>query len=214
MLVRVFYALLLAVALLAIWAGLYPSVLTVGALVAAPLALIALVGVIAPGVVQRRRWLRRASAIGAALLGLEIVSLAGWFVISKRRPVLLVAHDPLPQRVRIIYNVHDGQLRKSLAWGRRFDVPENGVVYSQYGMDRGSFRPNNPHPLTIVVRRGSGESDTVAGAWQAGGSARSGTCALEYDEYSFGHATSAEHSSSTSQAKARGRNRYVIHVAK
>lgn len=183
---RLRYLLLLAVALPAVWLGLYPSIFTLGALIAAPLAIAALIGVASPSVLHRRRWLQRAVAIGSVLIGLEAALLSGWYLLGRRRPVLLITREPPPVRVRIVYGVNDGAPRSWFTWARQFEVPPSGIIHSQRDPDGGLYRPDNPHPLTAVARRTTGTTDTIVGAWVGGGSTQSGRCTLAFDEFALG----------------------------
>lgn len=185
LLTRIRYAALLLAALLALAAGLWPSILTLGALVALPTAVVALVGVVAPDVVGRRRWLRRTATAGGAFIVVELVVVTGWLVWDRRRPVVLAVRPPLPARVRIVYDVEDGVARRWPAWARRYDVPASGVVHTRDAPDHGSYSPDDPHPLRVVVWHGARARDTAVGAWVAGGRTRSGACTLAYDEFAL-----------------------------
>ena len=188
---RLGYAALLAAAAYAIVLGLYPSLLTLGALVALPVAAVALTGVVAPGAVRRRRALRRIASVGAAFLSLEAATVAWWLLWSRRRPVVLVLDRPAPQRVRVVYDVTDGAPAPRLAWARRFEVPAGGIVHTRQGPDDGFYSAGNPHPLTVLVRRAGGGVDTVVGVWAEGGYTQSGACTLRYDEYAIDDAARA-----------------------
>lgn len=78
MLTRLQFALLLALAAGAIFLGLYPSLLTPGALLGLPLAALGAVGVAMPGVILRRPLLRRFALAGGGILGLELALLGAW----------------------------------------------------------------------------------------------------------------------------------------
>lgn len=186
MLIRLRYAVLLAGALLAILVGLWPSLLTLGALLAVPLAFVALAGLLRPAFIEKRRSLRRFAAVGGALIGLELAVLLVVIAWTPRRPVLLVTQSPVPPRVRVVYNLADGAPRSWWRWGRRYQVPAAGVIYSQYSMDRGWYRPADPHPVRAVANAGTGQFDTVPVAWVRGGTTQAGPCTLEYDEFVLG----------------------------
>ncbi len=183
---RLRYALLLALSLVAIYIGLWPSLLTVGALLAVPLVLVGLLGITIPRVIARRRWLHRFAIIGGALLGTELLLLLAGLAWTPRRPVLLVLEHPTPARVRVIYGVADGAPRVWWRWERRFDVPSSGLVYTQYATDEGWYRPDNPHPMRAVVRGDGALLDTVHAVWVEGGTTQAGTCGIAYDEFAIG----------------------------
>ena len=187
MLSRLRYLFLLALALIAIYIGLWPSLLTAGALLGVPLALLGLVGIALPSVIARRRRLHRFAIIGGALLGAEMLLVLAWLAWTPRRPVLLILERPIPARVRVIHGVADGAPRAWWRWERRFEVPSSGLVYTQYAMDEGWYRPDNPHPMRAVARRADGALlDTVRAAWVEGGTTQAGACGIAYDEFAIG----------------------------
>jgi hypothetical protein len=186
MVTRLRYGLLFTGALLAISIGLWPSWLTLGAVIALPLALIALAGLLNPAFVDRHRGLRRFAGVGGGIIGLELVLLYAIVAWTPRRPVLLTAHEPVPQRVRVVYNVVDGEPREWWRWGRRHMVPATGVVYSEYPMDQGWYRRDNPHPVQAIVTTGTGSNHPSPAAWASGGTTEAGGCTLQYNEYILG----------------------------
>jgi hypothetical protein len=149
MLSRFRYLLLLAISLTAIYAGLWPSLLTVGVLLGVPLTLLGLLGIAAPGVIQRRRSLHRFAIAGGALLAGELLLLLGWLAWTPRRPVLLALERPLPERVRVIYGVADGAPRVWWRWERRFDVPASGL--RKYPRGGSIHFPPGASPAVAVV---------------------------------------------------------------
>jgi hypothetical protein len=74
------------------------------------------------------------------------VTLLGW---NRPRPVTLVLEQCAPSGV--MHEVRDGEPR-NLSW-RCHEVDATGLVYARHGLDLGSYRPSNPHPLTVVRRR-------------------------------------------------------------
>jgi hypothetical protein len=188
MLSRLRYALLLALALIAIYIGLWPSLLTAGALLGVPLALLGLVGIALPRAIGQQRWLHRFATIGGALLGTELLLLLAWLAWTSRRPVLLIVERPITGRVRVIYGVADGAPRAWWRWERRFEVPSSGLVYTQYEMDEGWYRHDNLHPMRAVLRGNGALLDTVRAAWVEGGTTQAGDCGIAYDEIVIGDA--------------------------
>ena len=185
---RLRYALLLALSLVAIYIGLWPSLLTAGVLLGVPLALLGLLGIAAPRVIARRRRLHRFAIVGGALLGTELLLLLAWLAWTPRRPVLLVLEYPIPPRVRVIYGVADGAPRVWWRWERRFEVLSSGLVHTQYAMDEGWYRPDNPHPMRAVVHGDGALLDTVHAVWVEGGTTQAGACGVAYDEFAIGDA--------------------------
>lgn len=186
MLLRLRYAALLLASVLAIVIGLWPSLLTLGALLAIPLVVLALAGLFRPLFVEARQRLRRFVRLGGSVIAAELVIVFAVIAWTPRRPVLLVAESPVPSRVRVIFGVDDGAPRSWLRWGRRFDVPAGGVVYSQYPRDQGWYREENPHPVQAVVTTASGHFHSVRVAWVRGGTTQAGACTLAFDEFALG----------------------------
>jgi hypothetical protein len=169
----------------AIAIGMWPSVLTLGELLAVPLGVIALAGMIRPRWVIESRALRRVSVIGAALLVAETAVLLAVVAWTPRRPVELLTRSPAPRRARIIYGVVNGAPRRWLHWSRQFDVPASGVVYTRYAPDNGWYRSTEMHPLQVTVLDDAGERHEVRGTWIGGGSAPAGQCVVAYDDFSL-----------------------------
>ena len=182
---RLRFLALLLLSLAAIAIGMWPSILTLGALIALPLGVIALAGMIRPSWVLESRVLRRVSEIGAALLVAEIAVLVAVVAWTPRRPVELRTRAPAPSRARIVYGVSDGEPRRWLRWTREFDVPANGMVYTRYAPDNGWYKATEMHPLRVTVQGGAGERQVAHGAWIGGGSARAGRCVVAYDDFSL-----------------------------
>jgi hypothetical protein len=188
--IRLRYAAVLLASLLAIYVGLWPSILTLGALLAAPLAVLSLVGLVYPRFLERRQLLRRFVAICGTVIATELIILVAWVAWTPRRPVQLIVQPSFPPRARIIYGVVDGAPRSWLRWERRFEVPPTGLVYSSYPADDGWYREANPHPVTALVvseRR----RDSIPVRWIGGGKREAATCTLAYDEFAFGDMTPA-----------------------
>jgi hypothetical protein len=183
--VRLRYAFLLAVALAAIYIGLWPSILSAGALLGIAVTPACVVGIAAPAFAERWR-LRGLAFVGGGLLAAELALFAAWLAWTPRRPVVLVVSRPIPARVRVVYGVADGAPRAWWRWGRRLTVPGGGMVHTRYAMDDGWYRSENPHPLRIVVQGPGAPADTVPGHWVAGGTTEASGCRLAYDEYAIG----------------------------
>lgn len=194
MIARLWYAGLLALCGLAVWIGLWPSVLTLFALAALPLGVIALLGLVSPTALLQRPRLLRIVRWGAYFLCAEFVLVAAYLTWNRRRPVTLIVREPAPALVRIVYGVHDGLPVSRLAWRRTFEVPASGLVHTRYGVNSGWFDPTNPYPLTVRLVPASGDTISLPGAWLRHGAARGLACQYRYDEIAVGRVASASDS--------------------
>ena len=189
---RVRYAGILLVAAAAVFVGLYPSLLTLGALVAIAIVPIALFGLVRPASLEHRPRLRRTALIGGALLAAELLALGAFLSWNRRRPVHLSIPEAALGRYRIVYNVADGTPRR-FAWGRQFEFAyfdTTRVLHTQYGPDMGMYQPENPHPVTAFVRDTGGPGQAAPARWVAGGTTSAGGCTFSYDEYLVGDTVS------------------------
>ena len=184
---RLRYAAILLLVAPAIYVGLYPSLLTLGALIALLVAPIAAVGVVSPRVLAQSPRLRRAATVGGALIGLELVLLAAWIGWDRRRPVHLSIPEPGPGRYRIVYDVEDGAPKRAL-WSRSYEFAASSprLLHSSYGPDEGAYDPANPHPATAFVRDTAGVGFAAPVRWVAGGVTRAAGCTFAYDEFWVG----------------------------
>lgn len=174
----------------AIYAGLWPSLLTLGALFALPLGAVALIGEFSPRALLARPRLLRFARVGTYVLAAEFVLLGARSVWSQRRHVTLIVHEPVPPALRVVYQVTDGSPR-AFRWNRRHEIPASGVLHSQYAMDLGWYRPEDPHPLTVLVVSSAGDTSDVAGHWRLGGFTSADGCRFFFDEYAVGPAPAA-----------------------
>jgi hypothetical protein len=182
---RLRYLFLLAAAAAAIYAGLWPSLLSLGALVGVVVAPVALAGLLVPAWVRRRAALRGVARWGGSVLAIELAATAVWVVSASRRPVTLVVPRTASQQVRVVYGVVDGAPREWWRWGRRFEVPAAGIVYTRYSPDEGWYRPENPHPLRAAAPDDSG-AKVLPASWTAGGTTEAAGCRFAYDEFAVG----------------------------
>ena len=183
---RLWYLGLLVVCAAAITIGLWPSLLTFGAILAVPTGLLAIIGLVRPAFFHSRPKLLWVVRSGMYAICFELLAFGIWMQWNQRRPVSLVVHQPAPARVRIVYDVANGEPVHRLSWGRVFDVPASGVVYTRYSMDLGFYSPANPHPLVVRLVRGAGDTVMYSGAWLQGGFARGLDCHYSHDEFIIG----------------------------
>lgn len=137
-------------------------------------------------ILARPRLLRFAR-VGSYVLAAEFVLIVAGTIWSQRRHVTLIVHEPVPTALRVVYQVSDGTPRR-FRWNRRHEMPASGVLHSQYSMDLGWYRPENPHPLTILVVSSVGDTAEVAGHWRIGGFTSADGCRFLFDEYAVGPA--------------------------
>lgn len=185
---RLLFTLLAIGAAYSVRMGMFPSILTLFAIVMIPVFVVAVRGVIRPAVVLSRTGLRRFARIGVILLIVEVIGVPAMIVFSMRRHVTLVATEPVPSVVRVMYDVADGE-RRALSWERRHAVPTDGLVYTQSARDNGGYRPDNPFPLTVFVQQSNGAHRPVAGTWIHGGYVEVGACRFSFDEFAIGDTT-------------------------
>lgn len=188
---RLWYLLLLLLAAASVYIGLWPSILTLFALAAIPVAAGAIAGCVSPDAVARRPRVLQALRWGAYVLCTEWVLLLGWETWSKRRIVTLRVQSPPPGRVRIVFDVKDGRPRRFATWHREFVVPATGIVHTQYAADQGWYRKETPHPLRVRIVNDSGATVPAAGQWLRGGFVETAGCLFQYDEYAVWNASNS-----------------------
>jgi hypothetical protein len=181
-----YFAVLLA-SILAIVVGAWPSLLTIGAALGVGTGLVALVGLVAPRIVDSRLALRRFTIGGGAALTLELLILAVWIAVTPRRTIHLTVPSSASRVVRVVYGVRDGISSPPWRWDRYFvaDSSAPSIIRTRLGPDEGWFRDASPHPV---------EARTPAGVpvrvrWTAGGYAEAGRCRVAFDEFSVGDET-------------------------
>lgn len=187
MIARLWYAGLLFLCYPAVAIGLWPSLFTIGALVALPLGVVALIGVANPQYLAVRPRLLRAVRGGTYVVAAQLVYYMVWHASSERRHVTLVVHEPVPPALRLIYRVTDGDPPGS-GWHRRFEMPPSGILHTSYAMDMGWYDPADPHPLTLLVVSAKGDTVERAAHWRNAGSASIDGCQFSYDEFAAGPA--------------------------
>ena len=180
--VRLQYVVILVISALAVVVGLYPSLLSLGALVGLATGTIALVGVAKPSLVQSRTGVRRLATGGAVFLALELVAFATWLALTSKRTVYLEVATAHPAIVRVVYGVRDGVSSPWWRWNRDLIVQGSGLVYSSLDRDNGWYRSGRRHPVEAQDSRGV----KVPVQWTAGGYTHAGRCELAYDEFTLG----------------------------
>ena len=188
---RLPYVALLVCAIFAIVIGLFPTYLIVGAILAVPVGIIALVGAISPTVISSRPWLRRTAMVTLVIFGSEFVIVTSRLAATRRRPVELVIDGTEPRLIRVVYGVTDGA-RHPFAWTRRIVVPSSNVALVRYPNNGRWYTAANPHPLRVTTRSGARPLHNSFGAWTGGGYTDGGACHFEYDEYSVGDKPSVQ----------------------
>lgn len=196
-LARLWYLLLLLLATATVVIGFWPSILTLFAVLAIPIAVSALLGLVRPIALTRRPRVLRAVRWGAYALCTEWVLLLGWYTWSQRRSVTLTVQSPQPARARVVFEVEDGHPRRLTAWHREFAVPATGIVHTQYSADRGWDRPTARHPLRVRIVDAASDTVPGAGEWLRGGFVRTAGCEFQYDEYAVWSAAGPRPDSST-----------------
>jgi hypothetical protein len=163
---------------------MFPSILTLGALLGIVTAVCGLIGLVRPSVIDSRRHLRRFTLAAGVALGLEVLLLAARIAWTPRRTVELTVPSNANRIVRVVYGVRDGVNSPLWRWNRRFVVSTAplSIVYTQLPADDGWFNAKNPHP--IIARTAGGAN--VAARWISGGYANAGDCRVAYDEFSVG----------------------------
>ena len=180
---RLWYLLLLLVGFASIAVGLWPSLLTLWALIAVPICVLAAVGIASPNALAARPRLLRAVRLGAYCLCAELLLVGAWLAVKQQRTVVLVAHAPAPTLVRLIYEVGDGATPSGPPWDRYFEVPANGVLHTASRADHGYYREGQAHALEVRLIDPSGDISRGDGRWVRGGYADAGGCRFEYGEY-------------------------------
>jgi len=182
--VRLRYLAILLVSLLAIMVGLFPSLLTLGAILGIVVGSIALIGLVHPPTIESRRRLRRFTHGAGIVLTAEVILLALRLVSTPRRTVHLELTKNAPGLIRIVYDVTDGEESPYWRFNRYFVVNPAplGIVYTQLPPDNGWFNARNPHP--VVARTIDGLD--VPARWISGGYSRAANCRVEYEEFSIG----------------------------
>ncbi len=189
---------LLVCALFAVVVGLFPSLLSIAAVIAVPLAILAIVGVAFPNVINQRPWLRRISVLGLIVFGAEFVIITGRLVATKRRSVELVVDGTSPRRVRVVYGVTNGASGPWF-WTRKIIIPLSNVAYVRYKDNGGWYSANNPHPIRVMIRGVKQNQPRISASWVAGGYTEGGACHFEYDEYTLGNPSDLKVPVQTSQ---------------
>jgi hypothetical protein len=186
---RLRYLAILLVSALAIVVGAWPSALTLGALLGLCTGLTALIGSVAPRVVDSRPVLRRFTVGGGAILALELLGLGLWLAMTPRRTVHLTVPSSAPRTVRIVYGVRDGVSSAPYRWDRHFatDSSAMSIIRTRLRTDDGWFRKSEPHPVVAETKAGA----PVRVRWFAGGYAEAGRCHVAYDEFVVGDSTAA-----------------------
>lgn len=181
---RLRYLAVLIVSIAAAAIGAWPSLLTVGAVLAIATGAAALIGAAKPSTIDSRVTLRRFTIGGGAVLALELLALAAYTAATPRRTVHLVVPSNAPGVVRVIYNVRDGASSPPWRWDRYFNAGSGAaaLIHTRLPADDGWFRPDRPHP--VVARTTAGE--TVRSRWIAGGYAEAESCSVAFDEFAIG----------------------------
>jgi hypothetical protein len=182
---RLRYLTVLLISAAAAALGAWPSILTIGAVVAIGTGLAAIVGVAKPSIIDRRVLLRRLTLGGGGVLALELIALIGWFAITPHRTVHLVVPSAAPTIVRVVYDVRDGAASPVWRWDRYFraDTGAHAVIYTRLPLDAGWWFPKgSPHPVVARTRAGA----TIAARWISGGFTQAGSCQFAFDEFSVG----------------------------
>jgi len=171
--------------LLSIYIGLWPSILTVGALVGVIVVPLAVAGAVAPTWFSANRFLPPALNIGAGFLAVQCLLVVVWVAYSWHRTAI-VSVPPGVGVVRVVYGVVDGEPRDWDWFNRYYRIPADGVLQTRFSRDRGFYREGEPHPAVFVVRHEDGREEVVTGAWQASGTREGSGCRLEFDEFVIG----------------------------
>ena len=181
---RLRYLALLACSLFAIAVGL--AIPNIGGILALPLAVIGLVGVVSPSAISQRRWIRRVADVGLVVVGAVFVIVTGQLIATRRRPVELVVDGTTPRKVRVVYGVADGA-PQPWSWVRKIVIPRSNIAFVQYADNGLWYSAGNPHPIRVRTRSVTGAEQNSYGFWVAGGYTEGGACHFEYDEYIVGN---------------------------
>src|SRR6185437_7371788 len=181
---RLRYLTVLLISAAAAVLGAWPSILTIGAVLAIGTGLTAIVGVANPSIIDRRVVLRRLTLDAGGVLALELIAFVGWVALTPRRTVHLVVPSAAPTVVRIVYDVRDGVSSPVWRWDRYFrpDTGAHTVIYSRLALDEGWFHDGAPHPVVARTRAGA----SIPARWISGGYTKAGSCQFAFDEFSVG----------------------------
>jgi len=182
---RLRYLAVLLISAAAAVVGVWPSILTIGTVLAIATGLVAIIGIAKPSIIDRSVVLRRLTLGAGGVLALELAAFVGWLAFTPRRTVHLVVSSAAPTVVRIVYDVRDGVPSPVWRWDRYFraDTGTRIVIYSRLALDEGWWsREGAPHP--VVARTHSGATDPAR--WISGGYTKAGSCQFAFDEYSVG----------------------------
>jgi hypothetical protein len=170
----------------AILVGAWPSILSIGAVVAIGSACAALVALVRPSLVDSRPVVRRFTLGAGGVLALELAVLVLWIAITPRRTVHLTVASSAPRIVRVVYGVRDGQAPSPFHWDRHFNADTGAltIIHTRLRSDDGWFREHEPHPT--VARTVAGAA--VPARWISGGFTQAAGCRVTFDEFSVGTA--------------------------
>jgi hypothetical protein len=138
-----------------------------------------------PSFIQQRKAARHILHVGGAVIAAECVFLGAYTFFDQRRSTLIVVPGAI-ETARIVFSVRDGAPRRWEGLRRRYDIPPNGILLTQFGPDNGWFHESNVYPAIILRVYPGGQVDTLPGGWQAAGYLRSG-CLYQFEEYAVGH---------------------------
>lgn len=181
---RLRYLAILLASALAVVVGAWPSLLTLGALLGLGTGLAALIGLVAPRLLESRPVLRRFTIGGGVILALELLTLVLWIALTPRRTVHLTVPSSSTRNVRVVYGVQDGVSSPLWRWDRRLvaDSSPMSIIRTRHEADHGWFRAPEPHPVVAETNAGA----PVPARWIAGGYATAGRCHVAYDEFIVG----------------------------
>jgi hypothetical protein len=151
---RLSYLLVLLVSIAAVAIGAWPSLLTLGAVLAIGTGGAASIGAAKPSIVDSRPALRRFTLGGGVLLALELLTLASYIAATPRRMVHIVVPSDVPALVRIVYGVRDRTSSPLWRWDRYFNADSGAprLIHTHLAPDNGWFRPDDPHPVVARTR--------------------------------------------------------------
>ena len=147
---RLRYLAVLLISAAAAVVGVWPSILTIGTVLAIATGLVAIIGIAKPSIIDRSVVLRRLTLGAGGVLALELAAFVGWLAFTPRRTVHLVVSSAAPTVVRIVYDVRDGVPSPVWRWDRYFraDTGTRIVIYSRLALDEGWWsREGAPHPV-------------------------------------------------------------------
>lgn len=183
---RLPYVAVLMISAAAAVLGVWPSIFSIGAVLAIGTGIAAMIGLAQPSIVNTRVLLRRFTLGGGGVLALELIAFVGWMALTSRRTVHLVVSSAAPTVVRIVYDVRDGVSSPVWRWDRYFraDTGARTIIHTRLALDEGWFDDSAPHPVVARTRVGA----SMPSRWIAGGYAKAGSCRFAFDEYSVGEA--------------------------